>query len=99
MMPSDIPGAPKIQKSETKSAGKVLVTWLPAEGNGSAISKYEVSWASGKSAKFSTWKSVGTLKKWTSSGWKKGQPYLFKVRATNAVGSKVSKTFLVVPLK
>ena len=99
MMPSDIPSAPKIQKSETKSAGKVLVTWLPAEGNGSAISKYEVSWASGKSTKFSAWKSVGTLKKWTSSGWKKGQPYLFKVRATNAVGSKVSKTFLVVPLK
>lgn len=99
VMPSDIPGAPKITKATSTGVGKVLITWDPALGNGSRITKYEVSWAAGKVAKFSPWKSVGTLKKWTSSTWKKGQPYLFKVRATNAVGTKISKTFLVVPLR
>jgi hypothetical protein len=99
MMPSDIPIPVKSIKGESKSAGKMLMTWASADGNGSLISKYEISWAVGKSGKFTAWKSVGMTKKWTSSGWKKGQAYLFKVRATNAVGAKVSKTFLFVPTK
>ena len=99
MMPSDIPVPTKSIKAVSKSIGRMLITWTPADGNGSLITKYDVSWALGKSGKFTTWKSIGLNQKWTSSGWKKGQAYLFKVRAWNAVGAKVSKTFLFVPTK
>jgi hypothetical protein len=99
MMPSDIPLAVKTIKGESKAAGKMLMSWSAADGNGSSIVSYEISWAAGKTGKFTSWKSVGLTRKWTSSGWKTGKAYLFKVRATNAVGMKVSKTFLFVPTK
>jgi hypothetical protein len=97
--PAAAPTAVQTAKGVSNAPKRVTLSWARAANNGEAITSYEFAWRLQGSSTWSSWKSVGVLNKITITGWLKGKNYQFKIRATNALGSKISKNFLYKPLK
>lgn len=97
--PAGPPGASTSLTGKSTAVKKMTLSWVSASANGSAVLKYEYSWKLSSAKSYSSWKSVGTKTTAVVTGWLKGKTYQVKIRATNAVGSSISKVFTVKPTK
>jgi hypothetical protein len=97
--PAAAPTAVQTAKGVSNAPKRVTLSWARAVNNGDAIVSYEFAWRLQGSTTWSAWKNVGLANKITVTGWLKGKNYQFKIRATNALGSKISKNFLFKPVK
>ena len=84
--PADIPGTPANFAVASFGDSEVALSWDAANGNGSAITRYEYRLDDGDGDGFGTAISAGTSTTATVTGLTNGTAYDFQIRAVNAIG-------------
>ncbi|WP_026424753.1 Ig-like domain-containing protein [Actinokineospora inagensis] len=79
--PDEVPGAVGGLTAQSQRDGSITLTWTPAQNEGSAIQKYEVSWTGGGRMTL-----PGTATTATPSGLDNDTVYTFTIVAVNAQG-------------
>ncbi|MEN9692554.1 MAG: hypothetical protein RLZZ330_198, partial [Actinomycetota bacterium] len=95
IVPAGKPIAPTTLKVSSAKAGSISLIWSGMSTNGSAITKYEISWKLSTAKTFGFWTALGKKTNSTIKGWKKGKSYSVRIRVTNAVGQTISKVFTI----
>jgi large repetitive protein len=85
-MPRDVPGVPGSMSATRSSDGTIHLSWSAPDAHGAAVTAYTVEYRRNGAPSWTVWPTGDTTTHTVVSGLTYGEPYEFRVRATNALG-------------